>query len=118
MWLDVVGRGVEVSRAGREQVERRFRVALGRVAERLGRVTVRLSDVNGPKGGVDKRCVVTAEVVGLGTAVVRDADSDLDALVGRAADRAGLAVLRLLARARRFTSTRLRAGLMTLLPST
>lgn len=100
MWLDVVGRGVEVDRATRERVERRLRFALGRVAGRVGRVTVRLVDVNGPRGGEDKRCHVTAEMPGQPPAVVCAAGADLDAVIDRAADRAGQAVFRRLTRSR------------------
>jgi len=100
MWLDVVGRGVEVDRATRERVVRRLQFALGRVAGRVGRVTVRLVDVNGPRGGEDKRCLVTAEVPGQPLAVVCAAGSDLDGVIDRAVDRAGQAIFRRLARTR------------------
>ncbi len=36
----------------------RLRQALGRLRGRVSRIQVRLDDVNGPAGGVDKRCVV------------------------------------------------------------
>ena len=39
----------------KDHIERRLRFALGRFAARIHRLTVRLTDVNGPRGGLDKR---------------------------------------------------------------
>jgi hypothetical protein len=41
-------------------VNRRATTALGRFSNRVHTVTVRLQDLNGPKGGVDKRCTIEA----------------------------------------------------------
>lgn len=51
-----------VSDALREYIERRLQLALDRFDHRLDRIHVRLEDVNGPRGGVDKRCRV--QVIG------------------------------------------------------
>ncbi|WP_393937863.1 hypothetical protein [Piscinibacter sakaiensis] len=42
----------------RERIERRVRFVLRRKLWRLSRAEIRLSDVNGPRGGPDKRCRV------------------------------------------------------------
>ncbi|VTT99613.1 ---NA--- : Ribosomal subunit interface protein OS=Candidatus Accumulibacter sp. SK-12 GN=AW08_02343 PE=4 SV=1: Ribosomal_S30AE [Gemmataceae bacterium] len=102
MWVEVIGRGVEVDEAVRYRVERRLRFALGRFGGVLGRVAVHSADVNGPRGGVDKQCRVVADVTGCGygPVVVQNAAADLAALIDRAADRAGRAVRRRMNRAR------------------
>lgn len=48
----------------REYAERRLRFALRRFEGRVGHVTVRLVDQNGPRRGVDSRCSITADLVG------------------------------------------------------
>jgi ribosome-associated translation inhibitor RaiA len=108
MWVQIVGRGVVLDADVRERVERRLGFALGRFGDRVGRVAVHLSDVNGPRGGVDKRCRIVAEVPGggPGPVVVEDAAADLDPLIDRAADRVGQSVRRRLDRARLFPATR------------
>ena len=53
----------------RVQTQRRVRQALKRLAWLAPRVCVRLSDVNGPRGGIDKRCQVEVITDG-GTPVV------------------------------------------------
>ncbi len=47
--------------------ERRVRRAIGRLARRVSRVAVRLFDVNGPRGGIDKACEVTVWLGRAGT---------------------------------------------------
>ncbi len=101
MRLSIHSRQLAVGGAARERIERRLGFALGRFGDRIGRVAaVRLADVNGPRGGVDKRCRVVAELPGHAAVVVEEADADLNALIDRAADRLGEAVRRRLDRAR------------------
>ena len=56
---------------------------------RLRRAKVQVSDVNGPRGGVDKRCQVELKTDGNGTVVItslaRDWRSALDSALARAA---------------------------------
>ena len=48
----------------------RLRQALGRLRGLVARIKVRLDDVNGPAGGVDKRCNVEVLVLGSGPVTV------------------------------------------------
>jgi putative sigma-54 modulation protein len=54
MQLEVVARDAEVSRETERHVEFRVQRTFGRLVHWIRRVVVRLADVNGPKGGVDK----------------------------------------------------------------
>ena len=73
----------------REQAERRVRFVLRRMAWRVPRAEVQLSDVNGPRGGADKRRQVELHTDGAGSVVVSSLASDwrtaLDAALARAA---------------------------------
>ena len=71
----------------RDHVERRLSFALGRFGNRIDRVTVWLEDLNGPRGGVDKRCRIEARVLRSGRLQVEVTDAEIEPAVDRAADR-------------------------------
>lgn len=100
MNIDIRTRGTTADDDTKQLIRLRLLYALGRLVRRVGRVGVYLSDENGPRGGVDKRCRVVVELTPGRTAVVEGRDRTLRAAVGRVADRAGEAVRRTLDRAR------------------
>lgn len=51
----------------RESVERRVRFALRRLKALVPRADVQLADVNGPRGGLDKRCQIELRTDGAGS---------------------------------------------------
>ena len=67
---------------------------LDSLSAHISRVDVRLSDINGPLGGIDKRCRVVVHLARGTVAVVEEYDSDLGDLIDRSLDRAGQAVNR------------------------
>ncbi len=88
---------VEISEVLRIHVERRLGLALARFADRIGRVVVRFSHVDGEPRGSHKCCEIQ---VGLQPVRVRaeDIDQDLFAAVNNATDRASRSVARALER--------------------
>lgn len=70
-----------------QHLERRLGFAIGRFGTRVRSVWARLSDENGPRGGIDKRCMLQARGQALGLVTVEESDSDLRAAIDRAADR-------------------------------
>lgn len=101
MNLDVRGVTYEPDDELREHIGRRVTYALGRFAGRVGGVTVRLFDDNGPRGGRDKRCRITVALLPRGVVRAESVGDDPFALVGLAAKRARIAVGRRLERRRR-----------------
>jgi hypothetical protein len=80
-------------------LRRRLEFALGRFSARLRQVSARVADVNGPRGGIDKSCVITLHLERWARPIViEDVDVDPMVAIDRAADRAGRAVARVLAR--------------------
>ena len=100
MRIEVRGRHLAETADLQRHVERRLRFALGRFSGAVGRVTVRVEDVNGPRGGVDKRCRLVVALAPHGELIIEDEDADVRALLDRSADRAGRAVERRLGRRR------------------
>jgi hypothetical protein len=66
----------------------------------IERITVRLSDINGPKGGPDQRCQIKVVLSGLPSVVVKETDSTLPRTIDRAIEAAAIAVRRRVRRRR------------------
>ena len=55
MRLEMYGHNIGLSEAVRAHIASRVEFALGRLAARITRVRILLADLNGPRGGIDKR---------------------------------------------------------------
>jgi len=102
MRFSVSGDHVEVSPSLREYVDRRLHFAFGRFGQAIDHVSVRVGDINGPRGGVDKHCQIVVKLWASGSnpVTVEDSSQDLQAAVARASDRAGRSVARAIERRR------------------
>lgn len=99
MEIEIQARNFPVTRALRAHTERRIACAFNKCCRHVRRILVRLSDINGPRGGNDKRCHLEVMLPG-GAVVIEDTESDLYVAISRAASRAGRTVLRRLGRSR------------------
>ena len=100
MMVDVRFRAVQPSAPLREHAVQRVYAQLGRFGEVIRAVRLHVSDENGPKGGPDKRVVVSVRCRGHGTVVVDDVSGDAYSTVDTAIARAARALHRGFARAR------------------
>ncbi|PKO84365.1 MAG: 30S ribosomal protein S30 [Betaproteobacteria bacterium HGW-Betaproteobacteria-11] len=82
----------------RERVARRLAYALNHGRDMVTRIVVRLSDINGPRGGVDKCCSIEVRLNGVPPIVVEDVQADLYVAIDRAVERIGRTLDRRLAR--------------------
>ena len=72
-----------------KQLERSLEFAVNRHKDRIDRISISLTDLNGPRGGKDKLCHITAEVRGAKPVMILEQGDDLLAVIGRAARRLG-----------------------------
>ncbi len=100
MQISIHARNIDVDAAVREHVQRRLHFALGWAQQHLGRVSVVLCDLNGPRGGADKCCRLRCALPGTPEMVIEDTQADLATAIDRVADRAGRTLARRLARER------------------
>ena len=98
MQIDIQALNFSLTDALRERVRRRMGFALGGKDENIQRVVVRLSDINGPKGGKDMCCQIRIVLEHMSDVVIKDVETDLYVAIDRAFDRAGRAVARQLSR--------------------
>lgn len=92
--------GVEMDDDDRDNIARKLGMKLGKFASSIERITVRLSDTNGPKGGRDQICQIKVVLSGLPSIVVEEVDSALPKAVDRAMKKMAVAVRRGLQRRR------------------
>lgn len=101
--IDIHTSGFPLTDALRQHAERRLQFALSWADSQIRRSAIRLSDVNGPRGGNDKRCQIQLTASGNEHAamiVIEEVQSDLYTAIDRAADRAGRTLARKLQRDR------------------
>lgn len=73
----------------REHIVRRLSYSLNHGVDLISRIVVRLADVNGPKGGVDKCCGIEVRLKGRSAITIDDTQTDLYLAIDRAAERTG-----------------------------
>jgi len=98
--VDIQARNFSLTQALRNYIDRRLRFTLGSREQHIQRVIVRLSDINGPRGGEDKCCQIHVILPHLKEVVVEDIETDMYAAIDRATDRVSCAVGRRLSRQR------------------
>ena len=93
MKMAILFKDLQVSASDRERIENRIRVALTRFTPLIRGLTVIISDENGLRGGIDKKCRLVVRLHA-GTVVVNEqADAVMEA-VTLAAERAARSVSR------------------------
>jgi putative sigma-54 modulation protein len=99
MQIAIQSKGFELTPALRAHAERRLQFALHWAGRDLRSVNMRLSDINGPRGGNDKRCTIQL-VLGEQSLVIEDTEADLYVAIDRAVDRSKRNLTRRLERLR------------------
>jgi len=101
--------GVELEPDDRMYIRRKLGMKLGKFATSIERISVRVDDVNGPRGGVDQVCRIKVVLIGLPPAVFEGRDASLEAAIDGALTGAERAVRRSVQR-RRMKPIRRRIG--------
>jgi len=96
--------GAELEEGDREYVRRKLGMRLGKFADSIERVSVRIDDVNGPRGGVDQVCRIKVVLSALPSVVFEARDASRRAAIDVAIDGTERAVRRSVGR--RLTKSR------------
>jgi ribosomal subunit interface protein len=100
MRIDIQTKGFALTEGLRQHTERRLQFALHWASHEVRSVTVRLSDINGPRGGHDTRCLIQIPIAGKQDVVIEDTESDIYVAISRAAERTDRTLARRLHRQR------------------
>ena len=93
----VIGVDEEVEHA---DIRQKLARTLGKYRQSIERVSVRLTDVNGPRGGADQRCRIKVVLSGLPSVVIERRHSEVQGAVNTAVHAATEAVRRMVGRRR------------------
>ena len=83
--------GVDLDDDEQANVRRKLGMKLGKFATSIERISVRVTDMNGPRGGVDQLCNVKVVLIGLPSVVIQRRHVALHAVIDdalRATERA------------------------------
>ena len=94
MQIDIQARHFSLTDALRNHAERKLRFTLTCCDERIQKIVMRLSDVNGPRGGSDMHCHIQVVLAGLPDIVIEDTEADMYVAINRAVERAGRTLVR------------------------
>ncbi len=72
-----------------EYIEYRLGFAFSRIRDSIHSITITLSDINGPKGGIDKQCKVIIKAKALPAIVITERQSEIKHAIDRAIRRSG-----------------------------
>ena len=92
--------GVRLSREDRLYIRSKLGMRLSKFSPAIERVTVRVGDVNGPRGGIDKVCTAKVVLSGLPSMVVERKDQDVRAAINGALQATERAVRKVVQRRR------------------
>ena len=73
----------------RDHIVRRLAYSLNCGRALISRIVVRLADVSGPRGGVDKCCGIEVRLKGRSSIAIDDTQADLQVAIDRAVERTG-----------------------------
>lgn len=87
MTIEVRFLGMNPSAALRDHARRLGLARLARFGPELRSIVLRIGDVNGPKGGVDKRCFATVRGPRVGVCAIEETSGDFYSAVEKTIDR-------------------------------
>ncbi len=90
----------ELGSSERDYIRRKLGTKLGKYEHSIERISVRMGDVNGPRGGIDQLCRIKVVLRGLPSVVFESRDASLYAAVDVALSGVERAVRRALQRRR------------------
>lgn len=89
MHIEIQARDFSLTDALADYVNRRIQFVLSNRVDQIQQIRVSLSDINGPRGGLDKRCQVHIVLPRMNDIVIEDTEADMYIAIDRATDRAG-----------------------------
>jgi ribosome-associated translation inhibitor RaiA len=94
MQIQIQASPFELQDTSRQSIEQRVRFVLRRLQHQVSQARIRLTDINGPRGGVDKECQLLLKQAGPGQVVIKTQGTTYASALDAALQRASQALLR------------------------
>ena len=94
MQIDIQSRGFSLTNSLMDYAQQRVKLSMAYCCSHVSRIVIRLSDINGPRGGPDKRCNIQVVLEGMPDVVVHNTEINLYDAIDRAVDRTRRAVVK------------------------
>ncbi len=94
MKIDMQASNFRLTWALRRFIRKRVNSAVGGHSGKVDAIQVRLSDINGPRGGQDKRCVIRISLPSMRDVLIHETRKDMYEAISRATERAKNTVVR------------------------
>jgi putative sigma-54 modulation protein len=107
MQIEIYAHGVELSDSLTNHIKRRIEFALSRFRDLVQKVVIYVADENGPKGGMDKSCLVRIKTDERSELVIKDTESNIHLAVNRAISRSKHSLSRHIQKTRLFQRKRI-----------
>lgn len=75
MQLTIYQTNVDATPSLLEYIDARIKKSLARMADQIDDITIRIADLNGPRGGEDKRCTIYVTLASSGATLIAETDS-------------------------------------------
>lgn len=92
MKFDIQSRQIELTEELKNHIQRKLHFALCRMEPYITAISVNISDINCPKGGLDKQCGIQICVANMEDILIKDTQTHLYCAIDRAAQRASQAL--------------------------
>lgn len=96
MQIEIQARGFALTPGLVSHIEHRLLRSLANIRDEIRKVAIRVSDDNGPRHGIDKRCIVRIALSGHREVIVKDVHGDMYTAITHAALRAAHTVKKVL----------------------
>lgn len=96
--IDVQAQDFSLTEAIDSHIKQKLEPMIHHYGDRIIKISVHLSDVNGPKGGIDKHCHMHIDLQKMPTVVIEDSEENLYAAIDNCSHRAERAVRKTLER--------------------
>ena len=88
MKINIIKRKLELEKEQHEEAISRCERLCKRFVDSINSVTMRLSDINGPKGGIDKECIVQIQLINGGVITAAKRHEHVPGAIHRSLDTA------------------------------